>query len=119
MADFFKFMNFTFSQINDHLLSYDDVFLDHPFGEDVFVYKVKLAKGDKIFALLAVQKGIFRISLKCEPQLAEALRQKYESVLPGYHLAKKHWNTIILSGQLTWQEVVDLISHSYQLVSQT
>ena len=88
--------------------------LDYPFGEDVAVYKVK----DKMFALIAEKKVPVRLSLKCDPLLAETLRQKYESVLPGYHLNKKHWNTIILSGQLNDQEVKDLILHSYNLVAQ-
>jgi predicted DNA-binding protein (MmcQ/YjbR family) len=57
-----------------------------------------------------------RISLKCDPQLAELLRGKYEEVMPGYHLNKKHWNTIVLSGQLSWEEVQGLIRHSYDLV---
>ena len=88
--------------------------LDYPFGEDVAVYKVK----DKMFALIAEKKVPVRLSLKCDPLLAETLRRKYESVLPGYHLNKKHWNTIILSGQLNDQEVKDLILHSYNLVAQ-
>jgi predicted DNA-binding protein (MmcQ/YjbR family) len=58
-----------------------------------------------------------RISLKCDPTLSENLRAKYESVMPGYHLNKKHWNTIVLSGQLSDQEVKDLILHSYSLVA--
>lgn len=60
-----------------------------------------------------------RISLKCEPKLAEHLREKYESVLPGYHLNKKHWNTIICTGQLTDEEILDLARLSYQLVGGT
>lgn len=87
--------------------------MDYPFGEDVAVYKVK----DKMFALIREKKEPVQLSLKCDPVLAGTLRQKYESVLPGYHLNKKHWNTIILSGQLSDQEVKDLIRHSYDLVS--
>lgn len=85
--------------------------LDYPFGEDVAVYKVH----DKMFALIAEKTNPLNLSLKCDPQLAELLREKYESVLPGYHLNKKHWNTLILSGQLKEQEVLDLINHSYDL----
>ena len=69
-----------------------------------------------MFALITEGKVPLQLSLKCDPQLAEVLRQKYESVLPGYHLNKKHWNTILLTGQLDWQEVQDLIRHSYDLV---
>ena len=86
--------------------------LDYPFGEDVAVYKVH----DKMFALIAEKSSPLNLSLKCDPQLAEVLREKYESVQPGYHLNKKHWNTIVLSGQLDKQEVLDLIIHSYDLV---
>jgi len=70
-----------------------------------------------MFALVQEGSDPLRLSLKCEPQLAELLRQKYESVMPGYHLNKKHWNTILLTGQLEWDEVEDLIRHSYNLVA--
>lgn len=87
--------------------------LDYPFGKDVAVYKV----GDKMFALISEGKDPVNISLKCDPNLAETLREKYETVMPGYHLSKKHWNTIILTGQLPWEEIQALIRHSYDLVS--
>lgn len=86
--------------------------LDYPFGEGVAVYKV----GDKMFALIEEESEPVRVSLKCDPLLAQTLREKYESVMPGYHLNKKHWNTIVLTGQLGWPEVQDLIRHSYELV---
>ena len=70
-----------------------------------------------MFALVAEESNPVRISLKCDPLLAQTLRDKYETVLPGYHLNKKHWNTIICSGQLSEQEVKDLILHSYNLVA--
>lgn len=88
--------------------------LDYPFGKDVAVYKV----GDKMFALISEGKDPVQISLKCDPILAVHLREKYESVMAGYHLNKKHWNTIVLTGQLEWPEVQDLIRHSYQLVTE-
>lgn len=71
----------------------------------------------KMFALIEEKSDPVRISLKCDPQLAVLLREKYESVMPGYHLNKKYWNTLVLTGQLSWQEVQDLIRHSYELVS--
>ena len=98
--------------VEDYVLSMPNTKLDYPFGEGVAVYKV----GDKMFALITEGKTPVQISLKCDPKLAETLRERYESVLPGYHLNKKHWNTIVLSGQLEWPEVQDLIRHSYQLV---
>jgi predicted DNA-binding protein (MmcQ/YjbR family) len=77
-------------------------------------------RGDwKMFALIQEGKEPVRISLKCDPQLAVLLREKYESVMEGYHLNKKHWNTIVLSGQLPWEEIRGLIRHSYDLVAQT
>jgi predicted DNA-binding protein (MmcQ/YjbR family) len=92
--------------------------LDYPFGEEAAVYKVGKGEKSKMFALIAEGKSPVRISLKCEPQLAETLRAKYESVLPGYHLNKKHWNTIILTGQLSQPDIFELINHSYNLVTQ-
>lgn len=111
----------THKEIEEYLLSMPNARLDYPFGEGVAVYKV----GDpgsspgqaKMFALVQEKSKPVQISLKCDPQLAETLREKYESVLPGYHLNKKHWNTIILTGQLGREEVQDLIRHSYQLVT--
>lgn len=71
----------------------------------------------KMFALIAEGKEPIRLSLKCDPQLSTVLREKYETVLPGYHLSKKHWNTIILTGQLPWDDIKGLILHSYNLVA--
>lgn len=100
-------------EVEDYLLSMPNARLDYPFGEGVAVYKV----GDKMFALVQEKSQPVKLSLKCDPQLAETLRERYESVLPGYHLNKKHWNTLLLTGQITWEEVQDLIRHSYQLVT--
>lgn len=105
-------------QIEDMIRALPDIYLDYPFGEGVAVYKV-LAEGDakdKMFALIQEGSSPVRLSLKCDPQLAELLRDKYETVLPGYHLNKKHWNTIICSGQVPEDELSDLIRHSYELV---
>ena len=94
-----------------------NAWLDYPFGEDVAVYKVGPKDDGKMFALIPENKTPVNLSLKCDPQLAKVLREKYETVLEGYHLNKKHWNTIILSGQLPWQDIQDLIRHSYDLVA--
>ena len=99
--------------VEEYILSMPNAMLDYPFGEGVAVYKVN----DKMFALISEGKDPVRLSLKCDPQLAQKLRDEYESVQPGYHLNKKHWNTMILTGQLSWEEVQDLIRHSYNLVS--
>ncbi|MDZ7744411.1 MAG: MmcQ/YjbR family DNA-binding protein [Candidatus Saccharibacteria bacterium] len=113
--------------VEEYLLSMPNTKLDYPFGEEVAVYKVfvpsggadvDVAQGEwKMFALVAEGKDPVRLSLKCDPQLAKLLREKYETVLEGYHLNKKHWNTIILSGQLPWEEIQGFIRHSYDLVT--
>lgn len=99
--------------VEDYVLSLPDARLDYPFGEGVAVYKV----GDKMFALISEGKDPVRLSLKCDPQLSKLLREKYEEVMPGDHLNKKHWNTLVLAGQLPWEEVQGLIRHSYHLVA--
>lgn len=105
--------------IEEMLMSLPNVWLDYPFGEDAAVYKIgDKDKGEgKMFAIIAEGSEPVRLSLKCDPQLAELLREKYETVLPGYHLNKKHWNTIICSGQVPLDEIKDLIRHSYELVT--
>jgi predicted DNA-binding protein (MmcQ/YjbR family) len=70
----------------------------------------------KMLALVQENSKPLRVSLKCDPLLAQNLREKYETVLAGYHLNKKHWNTIICSGQLTDDEIFDLARLSYELV---
>ncbi len=108
--------------IEEYVLSMPNAWLDYPFGEGVAVYKVghdgtgEPGQG-KMFALIPEGKNPMSISLKCDPQLAKVLREKYESVMEGYHLNKKHWNTILLTGQLDIDDVKGLIHHSYQLVA--
>lgn len=104
----------THKEVEEYVLSMPNAVLEYPFGENVAVYKVH----DKMFALIAEGKEPVNLSLKCDPQLAIVLREKYETVMPGYHLNKKHWNTIVLSGQIPWEEVQSLIQHSYQLVTE-
>jgi len=104
----------THKQVEEYLLSMPNSRLDYPFGEGVAVYKTK---DDKMFALVQEGSSPVKLSLKCDPLLAETLRERYETVMPGYHLNKKHWNTLLLTGQLTWEEVQDLIRLSYNLVA--
>jgi predicted DNA-binding protein (MmcQ/YjbR family) len=110
----------THKEIEAALMALPEVWLDYPFGEDVAVYKIGHKEDDeaqgKMFALIQEGSEPLRLSLKCDPKLAVLLREKYETVLPGYHLSKKHWNTIICSGQLDDEELKDLIRHSYELV---
>ena len=109
----------THKEIHDYLLSFPNVWLDFPFGEETSVYKIGHAKtgGGKMFALIAENSKPLRISLKCDPLLAEKLRLDYETVLPGYHLNKKYWNTIICTGQVPDDELKGFITHSYNLVT--
>jgi predicted DNA-binding protein (MmcQ/YjbR family) len=100
-------------ELEEHILSMPNARLEYPFGEDAAVYKV----GEKIFAIIAEKSDPVRVSLKCDPLLAKTLRERYETVLPGYHLNKKHWNTVICTGQLSNDEVFDLVRHSYELVA--
>lgn len=111
----------THKQLEDYLLQFPKTWLDFPFGEGTSVYKVgdKVTGEGKIFAIIADDSKPVRVSLKCDPQLAVTLREKYESVMQGYHLNKKHWNTIICSGQLTQEEIFDLANLSYQLVTRS
>jgi len=88
-----------------------DVVKNYPISPTLAVYSV----ADKAFAYLETSKALLRISLRSDPLLAEVLRDKYIEVLPGHKLNPKIWNTIILSGQLSIDEIKALILHSYQL----
>lgn len=104
-------------EIEEYILSFPNAKLTYPFGEDVAVYKVPVGAEEKMFALMPEKAQPVQLSLKCDPQLAVILREKYVSVMPGYHLNKKHWNTLVLGGdELPWEEVQGLILHSYNLV---
>ena len=82
-----------------------------PFGEDTLVFKVK----GKIFALVNLD-GDLSINLKCDPAFAIELRERYTSVTPGYHMNKKHWNTVLLDGSVPDKEIQSWIDHSYELI---
>jgi len=101
--------------VEDYILSMPNSRLDYPFGKEVAVYKV----GDKMFALLSEDKDPVQLSLKCDPNLAVILREKYDEIMPGYHLNKKHWNTVILAGQVPLDELQDFIRHSYNLITES
>ena len=85
---------------------------DYPFGDDVAVFKV----GGRVFALCSLGGQPGSVSLKCDPAVAEALRGRYPAVRPGYHLNKRHWNTIDLDGSVPADELADLVDHSWDLV---
>jgi predicted DNA-binding protein (MmcQ/YjbR family) len=83
-----------------------------PFGPETSVFKV----AGKMFALSRLAETPLRVSLKCEPDLAEELRTAHPAVLPGYHLNKRHWNTVLLDGSIPLQTVTDMTEDSYDLV---
>jgi predicted DNA-binding protein (MmcQ/YjbR family) len=85
---------------------------DYPFGDGVAVFKV----GGRIFALVALDGDPGSVSLKCDPGLAMEWRARYPAVTPGYHLNKRHWNTIRLDGSVDDDELREMIDHSYDLV---
>lgn len=107
----------THKEFEAFIMTLPDVWLDYPFGEDSAVYKYGTKPDGKIVAIVAENSKPLRVSLKCDPLLAENLREKYETVVPGYHLSKKHWNTVICSGQLSNDEIFDLARLSHRLVS--
>ena len=99
-------------ELRDHCLGFSGSVETFPFGPQTSVFKV----AGKMFALSQLGADSLRVSLKCEPQLAEALRAAHVAVLPGYHLNKRHWNTVIIDGSLSDDAVSDLVEDSYDLV---
>jgi predicted DNA-binding protein (MmcQ/YjbR family) len=95
-------------------LSFAGAYEDFPFGPETSVFKVE----GKLFALSALGSSPLRVSLKCEPELAEQLRGSYpDAVVPGYHLNKRHWNTVLCSGGAVTDEMVrDMVEDSYDLI---
>jgi predicted DNA-binding protein (MmcQ/YjbR family) len=85
---------------------------DFPFGPEHSVFKVR----GKMFALSALERTPLQVSVKCEPELAHTFRRSYHAVQPGYHLNKRHWNTVTLDGSLPEQLVREMIEDSYDLV---
>jgi predicted DNA-binding protein (MmcQ/YjbR family) len=98
--------------LREYCLKKDDVTEGFPFGEDTLVFKVK----GKIFAL-ANLSGDHSVNLKCDPSFAIELREKYSSVTPGYHMNKKHWNTVLLDGSVPDKELFSWIDLSYDLIT--
>jgi predicted DNA-binding protein (MmcQ/YjbR family) len=88
---------------------------DTPFGPDDIVFKVE----GKMFAIAALMEVPPRVNLKCDPDLALELRDRYEQVTAGYHMNKKHWNTVVLDGVIPGPEIRKMIDHSYELVVQS
>jgi len=98
-------------EIREYCLSKSGAIECFPFGDNTLVFKVS----GKIFALVSLEER--QINLKCDPELAIELREQYESVIPGYHMNKKYWNTILLNGTLPDKSIKEWIDLSYKLVA--
>jgi len=85
---------------------------EFPFDETTLAFKVM----GKLFALTSLNEVVFRINLKCDPEWAIELRDEYESIIPGYHMNKKHWNTVIINYTIPNDLLKKMIDHSYDLV---
>ncbi|MGJ1409583.1 MmcQ/YjbR family DNA-binding protein [Sphingobacterium thalpophilum] len=101
-------------ELREYCLSIGPVMEETPFGPDTLVFKI----GGKVFLLVGLdQIGELRFNVKCDPERAIALRETYsQTVLPGYHMNKKHWNTVFANRELDDSTLQQLIQHSYQLV---
>ena len=99
-------------ELRQHCLAKPGAVEDYPFGDVVSVFKV----AGKIFAISDLSAAPLEVSLKCEPELAEALRAQHAAVRAGYHLNKRHWNTVTLDGSLGDGDVIAMIDDSYDLV---
>ncbi len=98
--------------IHEFAMSLGEVEQTQPFGPDNIVYKVN----SKMFLLIATDESPLKINVKCKPELALELRERYSCILPGYHMNKKHWNTIVIDGGISTQQLKEQIQHSFDLV---
>ena len=98
--------------ISEYCLSKKGTSEDFPFDEETLVFKVM----GKMFALIPLERIPLQINLKCEPELAVELRERYEAVQPGFHMNKNHWNTIWVDGTLRNELIYKWIDDSYNLV---
>ncbi|HTA26313.1 MAG TPA: MmcQ/YjbR family DNA-binding protein [Bacteroidia bacterium] len=98
-------------ELRNYCLSKKGVIESFPFGEDTLVFKV----GDKIFLLTSLSEPE-RFNAKCDPERAIELRAEYEEIIPGWHMNKKHWNTVFINGRLSNKLLKEIIDHSYKLV---
>jgi predicted DNA-binding protein (MmcQ/YjbR family) len=101
-------------EIREYALSLPAVTEGFPFGESVLVFKIK----SKMFLLLPLDEVVTQFNVKCDPEKAIELREEYpKTILPGYHMNKKHWNTVIVDGRLSSKQLKEMITASYELVS--
>jgi predicted DNA-binding protein (MmcQ/YjbR family) len=97
--------------LREYCISKKNITESFPFGDDTLVFKT----AGRIFAMVNLE-GDLSINLKCDPAQAMELRERYSSVTPGYHMNKKHWNTILIDGSVPDKELFSWIDHSYDLV---
>lgn len=98
-------------EYRDYCISKAGVTEEFPFDQNTLVFKVM----GKMFALTDVE-AFASVNLKCDPELAIKLREEYDAVIPGYHMNKKHWNTVSMDGSVSGAQVKEWIDHSYELV---
>lgn len=99
--------------LREQVLKFGEVEEGFPFGEDTLVFKVN----NKIFLLLSLTASPLQFNVKCDPEKAIELRESYPgTILPGYHMNKKHWNTIVVNGSLPGKMLLEMIKDSYHLV---
>ena len=103
------------AQFREYCLSKPRATEDTPFGPNVLVFKV----GGKMFALAALDEVPTTVNLKCDPDLALDLRDRYEQIRPGYHMNKKHWNTVEIDTGIPDAELRKMTAHSYELVAKS
>jgi predicted DNA-binding protein (MmcQ/YjbR family) len=101
--------------LREYCLSKKAVTEDFPFGETTLVFRVK----EKIFLLIALDTDPLQFNAKCDPEKAVELREEYDAVKPGYHMNKKHWNTIIIDGSIPSKLIKEMIDDSYNLIVQS
>jgi predicted DNA-binding protein (MmcQ/YjbR family) len=107
-----KLLIMNIESLREYCISKKDVTESFPFGDDTLVFKTQ----GRIFALANLE-GDLSVNLKCDPGLAIELRERYSSVMPGYHMNKKHWNTVRIDGSVPDREVFSWVDNSYDLVS--
>lgn len=100
-------------EVRDYALSLNEVEESFPFGEDTLVFKTI----NKIFLLVSLSAFPLQFNVKCDPEKAVELRENYSTIIPGYHMNKKHWNTVIIDGSLSRNQLKDFIKDSYYLVA--
>lgn len=98
--------------LREYCLSKPGVEETLPFGPDTLVFKVN----NKVFLLTGLDEAELRFNVKCDPDKALELREEFSCVLPGYHMNKKHWNTVVVDGSVSTKQLKEWIDHSYELV---